>query len=223
MSAHRHAASARHFAHARAGSSDRENSDGVVGVPAGGGRRARTARLPVGDGAGRCRARSRGAQPSPLEHRPEHAPVDRRGRRGRAGGRRGTRPARVRLRLRHDGLDARHGALDDPGRAGADDPRQTPQAVAPGCRARARLAGRPPGHRVGRVLRCPTGFHDPRNRGRPALGLGVGTDQPPGSRCGILAGAGIRFAHHVFGVDERRDHRTVRARPLRDSGHPQRH
>ena len=38
-----------------------------------------------------------------------------------------------------------------------------------------------------------------------------------------VAGARIRFAHHVFGVDARRDHRTVRARPCRDAGHPQRH
>ena len=40
---------------------------------------------------------------------------------------------------------------------------------------------------------------------------------------GILAGARIRFAHHVFGVDERRDHRAVRPGPRRDPGHPQRH
>ncbi len=45
-----------------------------------------------------------------------------------------------------------------------------------------------------------------------------GRDQPAGARGGVLAGARIRLADHVFGVDERRDHRTVRARPRRDHG-----
>ncbi len=96
------------------------------------------------------------------------------------------------------------------------------RAVATRRRARTRLAGRAPGDRPRRILRRPTGFHDPRHRGRPAFGLGVRSDQPPGARRRIVACSRIRFAHHVFGVDERRDHRTVRSRPGRDPGHPQR-
>ena len=53
-----------------------EDPDGVVGVPAGGGRRARTARLPVGDGAGRRRTRRRGAQP-PAHRTPTRARIRR--------------------------------------------------------------------------------------------------------------------------------------------------
>ena len=41
-------------------------------------------------------------------------------------------------------------------------------------------------------------------------------------RRGVLAGPRIRLADHMFGVDERRDHRIVRARPDRDPRHPQR-
>ena len=48
----------------------------------------------------------------------------------------------------------------------------TQPAVAARRRARPRLAGRPPRDRAGRILRCPTGFHDPRHRGRQAFGLG---------------------------------------------------
>ena len=58
----------------------------------------------------------------PIRHRPQHPPVHRRDQRGRAGGRRRAGPARVRLRHRHDGLDAGHGTLDGPRRAGAEDP-----------------------------------------------------------------------------------------------------
>ena len=58
---------------------------------------------------------------------------------------------------------------------------------------------------------------------RPAgVGLGVRSDQPPSTRRRIVACSRIRFAHNLFGVDERRDHRTVRPRPGRDPGHPQR-
>ena len=49
-----------------------------------------------------------------------------------------------------------------------------------------------------------------------------GADQPPGARGGVVAGARIRFADHVFGVDARRDHRAVRPRPGRDQRDPQR-
>ncbi len=49
-----------------------------------------------------------------------------------------------------------------------------------------------------------------------------GPDQPPGACRRIVACSRIRFAHHLFGVDERRDHRAVRPRPGRDPGHPQR-
>ena len=95
-------------------------------------------------------------------------------------------------------------------------------AVAPRCRARARLAGRTPGHCARRILRRAIGFHHPRHGGRQAFGLGVGPDQPAGARRRVVAGSRIRFAHHLFGVDERRDHRAVRPRPGRDPGHPQR-
>ncbi len=95
-------------------------------------------------------------------------------------------------------------------------------AVASRRGARTRLAGRPPGDRTRRILRRATGFHHPRHRGRQAFGLGFRCDQPPGARRGIVAGARIRFAHHVFGVDERRDHRAVRSRTGRDPGDPQR-
>ena len=60
----------------------------------------------------------------PIEHRPEHASVDRRDRRGRTGSGRGAGPARVRLRLGHDGLDAGDGSLDDARRPGTEEPRQ---------------------------------------------------------------------------------------------------
>ena len=96
------------------------------------------------------------------------------------------------------------------------------EAVAPRCRARARLAGRTSGHRARRILRRPFGFHHPRHGGRQAFGLGVGPHQPAGARRRVVAGARIRFAHHVFGVDERRDHRAVRPRTGRDPGHSQR-
>ncbi len=56
--------------------------------------------------------------PPPDRHRPEHPPDHRRGPRGRAGDRRRAGSARVRLRPRHDGLDAGHGSFDDPRRAG---------------------------------------------------------------------------------------------------------
>ena len=49
-----------------------------------------------------------------------------------------------------------------------------------------------------------------------------GRDQPAGARSRVVAGARIRFAHHVFGIDERRDHRVVRTRTGRDAGDPQR-
>ena len=75
-----------------------------------------------------------------------------------------------------------------------------------------------PGDRARRILRRATGFHDPRHRGGQALGLGVGPHQPTGARRRVVAGARIRFAHHLFGVDERRDHRAVRARAGRDTG-----
>ena len=189
--------------------------------PTGGDRRARPPRISNGDGTGRGRPRGRCAQPPPLGHRSQYAPVDRRHRRGRAGGSCRTGPARVRLRLRHDGLDTGHGPFDAARRPGAEDPGFAP-GVAPRRRARPRLAGCPPGHRAGRILRRTTGFHHPRHRGRPALRLGLGLDQPPGARRGVLAGPRIRLADHVFGVDERRDHRTVRARPGRDPRHPQR-
>ena len=55
-------------------------------------------------------------------------------------------------------------ALEDPTRR---------QAVAARRRARARLAGGPSRDRPRRILRRATGFHDPRDRGRPALRLGV--------------------------------------------------
>ena len=47
-----------------------ESPDGVLGVPAGGDRRARPPRVSTGDGAGRGRTRGRRAQPSPQRHRP---------------------------------------------------------------------------------------------------------------------------------------------------------
>ena len=80
------------------------------------------------------------------------------------------------------------------------------QAMAARRRARPRLAGRPPVDRARRTLRRATGFHDPRDRGRQALRLGVRKDQPSGARGGIVAGARIRLPHHVFGVDGRGDH-----------------
>ena len=89
---------------------------------------------------------------------PQHPPDHRRGRRGRAGGRRGRGPARVRLRRGHDGVDAGDGARDGPRRAGADKPGSRP-GLAARRRARARLAGRAPGDRAGRILRRATGFH----------------------------------------------------------------
>ena len=60
------------FAHARAASTD-EGPDGVVGVPAGGHRRARPARPPPGHRAGRRGPRGGRAEPPPVRHRPEHA------------------------------------------------------------------------------------------------------------------------------------------------------
>ena len=56
----------------------REDPDGVVGVPAGGDRRARPARASPGDRAGRGRSRRRRAVPPPFGHRSQHAPVVRR-------------------------------------------------------------------------------------------------------------------------------------------------
>ena len=79
-----------------------------------------------------------------------------------------------------------------------------------------------PGDRARRILRRPIGFHHSRHRGRQAFGLGVRSDQPAGARRRVVAGSRIRFAHHVFGVDERRDHRVVRTRTGRDAGDPQR-
>ena len=52
---------------------------------------------------------------------PSTPPVDRRGQRGRAGDRRRAGSARVRLRHRHDGVDAGDGSCDDPRRAGAEE------------------------------------------------------------------------------------------------------
>ena len=121
---------------------------------------------------------------------------------------------------RHDGVDAGDGAFDGPRRFGYQGAPQS--AVAPRRRARARLAGRTPGHRARRILRRPFGFHHSRHRGRQAFGLGVGSDQPAGARRRIVARSRIRFAHHLFGVDERRDHRAVRPRVGRDPGHSQR-
>src|SRR5205085_1453299 len=107
-----------------------------------------------------------------------------------ATGRRGRpRSARIRFRLRHDGVDTRHGSLDDACRAGYQDLGPTNQTLAPRRRARTRLAGRPPGYRFGRILRRAIGFHDPRHRGGQALWLGVGPDQQTGTRRGVLAGA----------------------------------
>ena len=133
-------------------------------------------------------------------------------------------PARVRLQHRHDGVDPGDGAFDGPLGSWTEDPRTAvDQAVASRRRARARLAGRPPGHRAGRTLRRTPGFHDPCHRGGQALRLGGRPDQQAGARRRGLAGSRIRFAHHVFGVHGRRDHRIVRAGPCRDTGHPQRH
>ena len=76
--------------------------------------------------------------------------------------------------------------------------RRQSATVATGRGARSRLAGRASGDLPRRILRRPTGFHDPRHRGRQAFWLGVGSDQPPGARRRIVAGSRIRFAHHVF-------------------------
>ena len=107
-------------------------------------------------------------------------------------------------------------------RAGLAIKDQPQSAVAARRRARTRLAGRASGDRSRRILRRPTGFHHPRHRGGQAFGLGVGSDQPPGARRRIVARSRIRFAHHLFGVDERRDHRVVRPGPCGDPRHPQR-
>ena len=57
------------------------------------------------------------------------------------------------------------------------------------CRARARLAGRPSGHRARPVLRRANGFHDPRHGSRTAFGLGIRGNQPSGARGRVVAGA----------------------------------
>ena len=49
-----------------------------------------------------------------------------------------------------------------------------------------------------------------------------GTIEPTGPRVGVVAGARIRLADHLFGVDARRDQHAVRPRTGRDLGHPQR-
>ena len=75
----------------------------------------------------------------------------------------------------------------------------------------ARLAGRAPGDRAGRIVRCAFGFHRACHRGRPAFRLGVRPDQSAGARAGVLAGARVRLADRLLGVDGRGDHRTLRA------------
>ena len=90
-------------------------------------------------------------------------------------------------------------------------------------RARARLAGRAPRDRAGRILRRATGFHDARHRGRSALS---GWISGPVSRQvhsrGVVAGARVRLADHLLGVDGRGDHRDCSVRPAADHRDPQR-
>ena len=168
----------------------------------------------------RRRPRSCGTQPPAQRHRPAQPPVDGRNRRGGKGCRRGAGSARVRLRQRHDGMDVGDGAFDGPRRP-RDQGRRQP-ALASRRRTRPRLAGRASRDHTRRTLRCAIDFHDSRHRGRPPFRLGIRSDQPAGARRRVVAGARIRFAHHVFGIDERRDHRVVRTRTGRDAGDPQR-
>ena len=179
MSVRRHAIKRVHFGVARAGVSDRESPDGVVGVPAGGDRRAWSPRASPGHSAGARRPRSRGAQPSAQRHRPAQPPVDGRNRRGGKGCRRGAGSPRVRLRQRHDGMDVGDGAFDGPRRP-RDQGRRQP-ALASRRRTRPRLAGRTSGHRAGRILRRSIWF--PRfTRQRPAA-IQVGYPVRSAGRC----------------------------------------
>ena len=89
-------------------------------------------------------------------------------------------------------------------------------------RARARLAGRAPGDRAGRVLRRAAGLHAPRHRGRPAQRLGLGPDQPAGALGRVVAGQRIRRADHLLGVDAGRGRPAVRSAAAADHGDPQR-
>ena len=220
MSARRHAANCGILRTLADGERRDEDPDGVVGVPAGGHRRPRPARPPPGHRARRGRPRGRGAQPPPLGTDPStHPSTDEitEGVRVVAAAQDphefdfGTDMMAWTLAMGHSMVRAGlaiKGSRNRPWR---------PDVV----HAHDWLVAHP-GHRAGRILRCATGFHHPRHRGRQALGLGVGRDQPAGARRRVVAGARIRFAHHLFGVDERRDHRTVRPRPGRDSGDPQR-
>ena len=160
--------------------------------------------------------------PPPRGHRPQHAPVVRRDQRGRAGGRGRAGSARIRLRRRHDGLDAGDGARDDPRRAGSEEVRAaTGRGVPTSCTPTTGWSPIPLSPSPNSIDVPMVSTIHATEAGRHS-GWVVRRDQPPGARGRVVAGARIRFAHHLFGVDERRDHRAVRSRPGRDHGDPQR-
>ena len=90
------------------------------------------------------------------------------------------RSARVRLRHRHDGLDAGDGPRDGPRRTLTQATAQR-RPVAARCGPRARLAGRPPGHRARGVLTTCQWF-PLSTRPRP-VGIPAGSPERSVGRC----------------------------------------